>query len=161
MAKDETKLFSKSSRNLFIIAVGAGITATVLTSEWFWRLLGDSDFALWAKEKFTSDVNLHPMLFGLLLLAPFFVAWILWPKSNFSGGSTPAKGATVEVRGGDASTVMDLDALSENERVVIEYMASGDRTPVFEPRVMWEIEHIRLLPLRTQQVVSCPVNGVV
>ena len=34
-----------------------------------------------------------------------------------------------------------------------------DRTPGFEPRVMWEIQHIRPLPLRTLQAVSCPVNG--
>ena len=40
-------------------------------------------------------------------------------------------------------------------------MPKFDRTPAFEPRVMWEIEHIRRLPLRTQRVVSCPVSGAV
>ena len=35
--------------------------------------------------------------------------------------------------------------------------AEDDRTPVFEPRVMWEFQHIRPLPLRTQQAVFCPV----
>lgn len=36
-----------------------------------------------------------------------------------------------------------------------------DRTPAFEHGAMWEIEHIRPLPLRTQQAVSCPVSGAV
>lgn len=33
----------------------------------------------------------------------------------------------------------------------------GDRAPAFEPGMMWEIEHIRLLPLRTRRVVFYPV----
>ncbi len=36
-----------------------------------------------------------------------------------------------------------------------------DRTPELEHGLMWEIKHIRLLTLRTQQAVSCPVNGAV
>jgi hypothetical protein len=38
---------------------------------------------------------------------------------------------------------------------------SGDRTPELEHGAMWEIEHIRLLPLRTQQAVFCRANGAV
>jgi len=38
---------------------------------------------------------------------------------------------------------------------------ASDRTPALEHGAMWEIQHIRLLPLRTLQAVSCPVNGVV
>ena len=36
-----------------------------------------------------------------------------------------------------------------------------DRTPALEHGAMWEIEHIRLLPLRILQAVSCPVSGAV
>lgn len=39
--------------------------------------------------------------------------------------------------------------------------AVRDRTPELEHGAMWENQHIRLLPLRTQQAVSCPVIGAV
>ena len=39
--------------------------------------------------------------------------------------------------------------------------SGSDRTPEPEPRLMWEVEHIRPLPARTRRAVFCPTNGVV
>ncbi len=38
--------------------------------------------------------------------------------------------------------------------------SQSDRTPAFEHVMMWEIKHIRPLPLRTQRAVFCRVIDV-
>jgi hypothetical protein len=38
--------------------------------------------------------------------------------------------------------------------------AEGDRTPVFEHGMMWDMDHIKRLPLRTPLVVSFQWIGV-
>ena len=38
------------------------------------------------------------------------------------------------------------------------YKSVPDRTPVFEPTRMWEIEHIRRPPGRIPRAVFCPMN---
>ena len=53
------------------------------------------------------------------------------------------------------------DPRGSSNSIVDNTHLSRDRTPELEHGAMWEIEHIRLLPLRTQQAVFCRANGAV
>lgn len=55
----------------------------------------------------------------------------------------------------------DTGAVVDRGELVEAFARPCDRTPELEHGAMWEIEHIRLLPLRTQQAVFCRANGAV
>ena len=54
-----------------------------------------------------------------------------------------------------AKNVIQVSVISARGKELL----NRDRTPELEHVVMWEIQHIRLLPLRTLRAVSFPVNG--